>query len=86
MGNTSTWKICKTKWGQTYLSIPGWIVLDKKCSLFQNLIGDKFADIEWNDSKKRWFNKHTNSYPIVFQGNGSSWDLLFKEVGPKFMI
>lgn len=72
-------------YGETYLHLPGRIELDKKCILFQNLVGNQFKDLEWDEKKKRWFNKHTGSYPVVFQGNGDARDDLFKVVGTKFM-
>jgi hypothetical protein len=72
-------------YGETYLNIPGRIKLDHNCELFQNLIGAQFDDLEWDEKKKRWYNKHTKSYPIVFQGNGSARDKLFTDIGGKFM-
>jgi hypothetical protein len=72
-------------YGQSYLYLPGRIALDKNCDLFQNLVGKQFEDMEWDDVQKRWRNKHTGSYPVVFQGNGDARDALFKIIGPKFM-
>lgn len=70
--------------GETYLFTDK-IVLDKKCQLFQNLIGNQKNDLEWDEKKKRWYNKNTNSYPVVFQGDGDqgSRDFLFNVIGPK---
>lgn len=71
-------------YGQSYL-MGNKIVLDTKCELFQNLVGDQFDDLEWDQNKKRWFNKHTKSYPVIAQGNGNSRDKLFDVIMPKVM-
>lgn len=70
--------------GESYLFTDK-IVLDKQCQVFQNLIGNQRRDLEWDESKKRWYNKNTKTYPVVFQGDGdqSSRDFLFNVIGPK---
>lgn len=75
-------------YGQTYLYSMGQIVLDHKCELFQNLMGDHFKDLLWDTSKKRWYNKFTKSYPCIAQGEGDakSRATLFEIVGPAVSI
>lgn len=70
--------------GESYLFTDR-IVLDKQCQVFQNLIGNQRKDLEWDENKKRWYNKNTKTYPVVFQGDGdqSSRDFLFYVIGPK---
>lgn len=70
--------------GESYLFTDK-IVLDKQCNVFQNLIGNQKKDLEWDESKSRWYNKNTNTYPVVFQGDGDmeSRNFLFNVIGPK---
>lgn len=70
--------------GESYLFTDK-IVLDKKCECFQNLIGSQKKDLEWHEDKKRWYNKNTKTYPVVFQGDGDqeTRDFLFDVIGPK---
>jgi hypothetical protein len=71
-------------YGQSYLYTDQ-IVLDTKCELFQNLVGDQFDDLVWDENKKRWYNKYTKSYPVIAQGNGDSRDKLFEVIMPKVL-
>jgi hypothetical protein len=71
-------------YGMSYLYTDR-IVLDVKCEIFQNLIGEQFDDLVWKEDVKRWYNKHTNTYPVVAQGNGDSRDKLFKVIMPKLI-
>lgn len=70
-------------YAETYLTTKK-IVLDVRCELFQNLVGDQKDHLEWDPERRRWKNKLTGSYPVVFQGNGDGGTraFLFETIGP----
>jgi hypothetical protein len=67
-------------WTLMYLNSSNLIVLDHACIIFQNLFGAQDL-LEMRDGY--WYNKATNTLPLVFHGNGHSKSFLFQTIGPQ---
>jgi hypothetical protein len=64
-----------------YLKKPHRIVLDSRVQLISNLSGDTH-NMEYDAVVKKWKNVHTQTYPLIFHGNGDSKHFLFESVYP----
>lgn len=57
------------------------IILDHYNTIF-NCMSGQVTDIEYNQNEKKWYNKQTQSYPLVFHGNGDSIKFLIEKIYP----
>jgi len=57
------------------------IVLDHYNTIF-NCISGREEDLEYNQPEKKWYNKNTQTYPLIFHGNGDSIKFLVDKIYP----
>lgn len=57
------------------------IILDHYNTIF-NCISGREEDLEYHQSEKKWYNKKTQTYPLIFHGNGDSIKFLVEKIYP----
>lgn len=57
------------------------IVLDHYNTIF-NCISGREGDLEYHSLEKKWYNKNTQTYPLIFHGNGDSIKFLVDKIYP----